>query len=137
MLLDTDHAIQGTHQREFSQALSEARRQNIQVALSRPCFELWLLLHHVNASEIISINNGQEAAQKLSAVLDGYDKTKLNLGHFPLDCVVKACEQARALDATVSGGMIPSANTTRVYKLIDQILGSVASWQLPPELRQP
>jgi hypothetical protein len=40
MLLDTDHYTEGSHLQSFIAALSEARRQGINVALSTPCFEL-------------------------------------------------------------------------------------------------
>jgi hypothetical protein len=39
------------------------------------------------------------------------------------------------LDATVAGGEIPSANTTRVYRLLKAIAAKALPQQLPPELR--
>jgi len=55
MLLDTDHCAQGTHLAGFVDALREARRQGVNVALSKPSFELncgysyttWRKLHWV------------------------------------------------------------------------------------------
>ena len=52
MLLDTDHCVQGTHLAGFVEALAEAKRQRVNVALSKPSFELWLLLHHVEESAL-------------------------------------------------------------------------------------
>jgi hypothetical protein len=56
LLLDTDHYIQGPHLAAFTSAISEARRQGIHVALSRPCFDLWLLLHHVEESALATMS---------------------------------------------------------------------------------
>jgi hypothetical protein len=39
------------------------------------------------------------------------------------------------LDATVPGGDIPLANTTRVYLLLKAIAANALPQQLPPELR--
>ncbi|MCK7578732.1 MAG: RloB family protein [Chromatiales bacterium] len=52
MLLDTDHYIRKEHIRSFIAAIKKARKNGIKVALSKPCFEMWLLLHHVNESTI-------------------------------------------------------------------------------------
>ena len=41
---DTDHYTEGTHFGNFLAALNEARRHGVNVALSKPSFELWLLL---------------------------------------------------------------------------------------------
>lgn len=42
-LVDTDHYAQGHHVASFSQALKEAKDAGFKVAVSNPCFELWLL----------------------------------------------------------------------------------------------
>lgn len=52
MLLDTDHCAQGTHLASFVGTLAEARRQGVNIALSKPSFELWLLLHHVKETAL-------------------------------------------------------------------------------------
>jgi hypothetical protein len=46
MLLDVDHCATGPHVSSFIAALREAKRQGVKIALSKPCFEFWLLLHH-------------------------------------------------------------------------------------------
>jgi hypothetical protein len=52
MLLDTDHCVQGTHLASFVKTLAEAKCQRVNVALSKPSFELWLLLHHVEETAL-------------------------------------------------------------------------------------
>src|SRR5665213_2946471 len=44
--LDTDHWIRGNHKKGLIQAIDEARQRGYRVAMSHPCFDLWLLLHH-------------------------------------------------------------------------------------------
>ena len=47
LVLDIDHSLQGAHVASFMEALKRAKDNGVQVALSNPCFELWLLLHHI------------------------------------------------------------------------------------------
>ena len=58
MLLDTDHCTQGTHLQGFTGALREASQQGVQVALSNPCFEFWLLLHHLDETAASALTLG-------------------------------------------------------------------------------
>jgi hypothetical protein len=53
ILLDTDHCVQGTHLAGFAATLRQANRQRVNVALSKPSFELWLLLHHVEETALV------------------------------------------------------------------------------------
>lgn len=63
-----------SHLASFVETLREAKRQGVNVALSRPSFELWLLLHHV-----------EEAALRLlpSATVGQLNKTNLKPEHYP------------------------------------------------------
>lgn len=71
MLLDTDHMLKGSHVSGFMQALKEARQQGVKIALSRPCFELWLLLHHLDESEVVGLTNAKKVEARLRKVLGG------------------------------------------------------------------
>jgi hypothetical protein len=135
MLLDVDHHAKGPHLQSFLSAIKSAKQQGIKVALSKPCFEFWLLLHHNNGSGVNSPTDCKTIEVALRAKLGEYNKTNLKPEHYPIESVAKACEQAAALDATVSGGDIPGANTTRVYQLWKAIAAKALPSQLPPELR--
>lgn len=135
MLLDTDHCIEGTHFRSFIQALQKARRQGVQLAISKPSFEIWLLLHHVEESSVQDIGNAKEAESRLRKTLGAYNKVKLCAGDFPIDKVLSACESARALDAVTGGSDRPATNTSRVYKLWDSIRAKSIPAQLPDALK--
>jgi len=135
MLLDTDHCVQGTHLASFVEALAEAKRQRVNVALSKPSFELWLLLHHVEETALGVLPTAKDVEEAVRARLGQYNKTKLKQEHYPLTSVCNACTRAERLDATVTGGDIPRENTTRVYRLWKAIAAKALPLQLPPELR--
>jgi len=134
MLLDTDHCTQGAHLPTFINAIHDAKQRGVQVALSSPCFELWLLLHHLDAVEVTDLKNARAVETKLRQVIGGYNKTKLKREHFHFDEVAKACERAAVLDNGVPGGDIPDSNTSRVYLLWKAIASKALRTQLPTQL---
>ena len=135
MLLDTDHCAQGAHLASFVDALREAKRQGVNVALSKPSFELWLLLHHVEETAIGVLPAAKDVEEALRTRLGEYNKANLKKEHYPLTSVCNACIRAERLDATVAGGEIPNDNTTRVYRLLKAIAAKALPQQLPSELR--
>ncbi len=120
-LLDADHYLEGTHLTSFLSALRRADDCGIQVAISKPCFEFWLLLHLVETEAALSVGNAREAEEAVRTALGGYNKTKLREADFPIERVMAAVRKARELDGQVKGGAIPRANTSRVYLLIEAI----------------
>jgi RloB-like protein len=134
MLLDTDHCTQGGHLPTFIKAIHDAKQRGVQVALSKPCFELWLLLHHVHAVEVKDLADAKAVEAKLRAVIGGYNKTKLKNQYFDFEKVAKACVSAKAIDAAAFGGYIPDRNTSRVYLLWQAIASKALLTQLPTQL---
>ncbi|HBY63343.1 MAG TPA: hypothetical protein DEH78_26265 [Solibacterales bacterium] len=134
LLLDCDHFTQGTHLRSFRTALTKARKAGVSVALSRPCFDLWLLLHHCDASDLADFEDCPHIIESLRERLGAYNKTRLRMKDFPPSAVARAIVAARSLDESVGGGDIPQSNTTRVYRLWLSILRESLPRQLPPEL---
>jgi len=53
---------------QLTQALSEARQSNISVALSNPCFELWLVLHEQDQTAYVHHHDVQKRAEELGIV---------------------------------------------------------------------
>lgn len=136
MLLDTDHCIKPDHIRSFIRALKDAEKQGIRVALSRSCFEVWLLLHHVDEAAVLPLKNARETEAALREALGGqYDKTNLKAEHYPFAMVREACLRAGRLDEATQGGLIPKGNTSRVYLLWQAIVAKSLDSQLPLELR--
>jgi hypothetical protein len=136
LLLDTDHYIHGTHLAAFMETLTQARKNGIQVALSRPSFEVWLLLHHLEESSLEPGATAGKIEAALRTELGQYNKSNLKREHHPLSAVCEACLRARRLDKSVIGGEIPAQTTTRVYQLWDSIVSSALPAQLPVELRR-
>jgi hypothetical protein len=134
MVLDTDHLIRGSHRKGFEDALQDAQDNGVKIALSRPCFELWLLMHHVSGTELIDLPNAKAVCKELSTQLGGYNKNKLKKEHFPLSSVALAYERAERLDQSVTGGTIPNANTSRVYLIWKAVAEKAHPSQIPVEL---
>lgn len=134
VLLDTDHYVKEEHLTSFRLALKDAKAAGYFVALSRPSFELWLLLHHVDESKVVHITNAKAAEKELSKTINGYNKAKIPIAKFPLASIADACARAERLDATVKSGEIPAANTTRVYKLLRALVESSQKSDLADEL---
>ncbi len=135
MLLDTDHCIRDTHLGGFTEALRRASKAGVNVALSRPSFELWLLLHYRDESAVLDLPNATKVEEALRDILGGYNKTKLKREHYPGTLLATAIERAERLDLSVPGGDIPSSNTTRVYRLWKSIVSKALPSQLPVYLR--
>ena len=121
LLLDVDHLAQGTHIGGLIQTIKEARQKGVHLALSKPSFEVWLLLHHEEAVAVGDLGRASEVETALRSKLGAYNKTNLRAEHFPPDAIKLACERARCLDSTTMGQDPPDTNTTRVYKLLDAI----------------
>lgn len=135
MLLDTDHYTKASHVGTFSEAIRKAQRNGVKLALSKPCFELWLLLHHAENADVCALENATKTENALRKVLGQYNKKNLKQEHFPLASVFDACHRAESLDGTVKGGDIPESNTSRVFLLWKAIAAKALPSQLPSELR--
>ena len=70
---------------------------------------------------------------RLAATLGGYDKTRLNSGHFPPVRVCDACARAKRLGET-SPGLIPTSNTSRIYIIWRAIQSKAQSKASPTHL---
>ncbi len=135
LVLDVDHALQGTHIPAFMQTLTRARQVGVRVALSRPCFELWLLLHHMSQIDTDGLSTADEVIAQLRSTLGSYNKTRLQAEHFPLRLVADAIPRAMALDEPPYAGDVPAGVGTHVYRLWLAIIDSIHPTQFPEELR--
>lgn len=122
LVLDTDHCIEPSHFRTYELALSEARQQQIKIALSKPSFEVWLAAHRMEMAELEPCKNAGEVCSALARHLGGYDKTQLDGAQFSEASVTEAYWRARQWDELVLGGDNPGRNTTRVYQIWHNIL---------------
>lgn len=134
ILLDCDHYTEGKHLKSFISALNKARQKGINVALSKPCFELWLLLHCREEASVRELADAKTVVAALREELGSYNKAALNKDDYPLAAVPDACARAERLDDS-AGGEIPSCNTSRVYLVWRAILAKALPSQLPDSLK--
>jgi hypothetical protein len=136
LLLDVDHYATGHHLQSLTTAIAEARRQGVNIAFSKPCFELWLLLHHSDESAVTELASADDVERRLRSVLGQYNKTQLRSKDFPIDLVSEACVRAERLDNIVGGGDIPNANTSRVYRIWKSVVAKALPSQMPEAIRR-
>lgn len=103
----------------LAQALNEARQGGIHVALSNPCFELWLILHYEDQTAHLERRDAQRRASALG-VIDGKRLLPATVDDL-LGRYSDAKQRAQDLDARHLGngadrGANPSSN---VWELID------------------
>lgn len=135
MVIDIDHCAQGNHIKSLLAAITQARKSGVNIAVSKPCFELWLLLHHVEEAAVRGLSTAADVEVALRSQLGQYNKANLKQKDFPLVSVAAACMRARRLDQTVAGGEVPAENTSRVYQLWEAIAAKALPLQLPDELK--
>ncbi len=89
------------------------------LAVSNPCFETWLYLHHGDIATGSTLTK-QQLEQMLKDALGAFSKTNLDLDQYR-DHVQEAIDRAVALD-TSPGDRWPSTAGTHVYKVTSAIL---------------
>ncbi len=100
-------------------ALQMAQDNGIKLAISNPCFELWLLLHFRDGP---GMQHREKIVKLLSKYVSGYDKgvefTAYSAGY------QQAVARAKRMDQSdQSLGDLGCNPTTRVYKLTEEIRG--------------
>ena len=120
LCIDTDHWSGDSHISNLIRVLSECNKAGFKVAISNPCFELWILLHFADHRD------GQclckDITDRLENVLGSYNKqccAKIQLTH---EMVLQAMVRARALNGVEDG--LPTNPSTDVYKILDEIINS-------------
>jgi hypothetical protein len=90
-----------------------AKYDRVELALSRPSFEVWLILHLGRGCP--GFNNAAQATAHLGKLLPGWDKTALRFADFSAG-VFDAAKHAKAL------GEPPEANpSTAVWRVIESL----------------
>jgi hypothetical protein len=119
VVCDCDHWVEPNHIQNLTLVVQQCRQKGIQVALSNPCFDLWLLLHFADfpADNVLTCN---EVAKRLRAAAGSYDKTKvynLQIDHEKVSAAVK-----RAADKHPSLEEIPKRPQTAVHLIIQSLI---------------
>lgn len=119
LVLDTDHWIEAGHIANLTKVVRESKQKGIEVAISNPCFDLWLLLHFAEfptEPELACDTVGQ----KIRDTVGSYNKTKVYNLPITIDAVVEAISRAKAnFDAAQ---VIPTKLQTAVFLLLDDLV---------------
>lgn len=109
---------------KLSQVCREAAQGGYDIAVSNPCFEVWLALHQVEGEVLPNPASCEQISDILSATVPGgYKKTNPRnpkSDQFPIELANVAIERARALDVNPDERW-PATTGTRVYRLVEKL----------------
>lgn len=111
LLIDKDR-----YQHHLPEVASMCIDADISLALSNPCFEYWLLLHHNKPNQLF--DECKEVKKELAIILSKID-TSESFESIYWDKVDVAISRARDLDN--SADRWPQQNGSRVYRLVERI----------------
>ena len=98
---------------------AQAGHNKFNLAVSNPCFEVWLYLHHDDLDhQPITVD---EMKQRLRNLLGGYNSSKLDTARF-VEHIDRAITRAKALDINKDERW-PSRTGTHVYKVVEKVSG--------------
>ena len=96
-----------------------ARERGYGLAVSNPCFDLWLLLHfqdmHPADTDCAAIT------ERLRRHTGGHNKAKIRLEACPTERAVEACRRARAMERERDTPW-PGFPGTHVFKVVERLL---------------
>jgi hypothetical protein len=102
------------HPQNLAEVCKQAKQRKFGLAVSNPCFELWLWLHHADVED--SDVNCQAIEKRLRARLGSYNKSRLDVEAYRAT-VKEAVRRAKALH-TNPEELWPSFPGTHVYKVV-------------------
>lgn len=97
-------------------AVRAAKRAGVELVVSNPCFEVWLLLHHEDHRS--ALPQCSAAHQRLTGHVPGYDKTRLDFVSFSKGVAV-ATRRAKAIEP--SGARHECNPSTSVWRLVERM----------------
>ncbi len=104
-------AEQANNNPKLPEALRLAREENINIALSNPCFEYWILLHDIYTTS--PFRNCGEVLQRIKKDVDSnYEKNALNaISYIPkIPTAIKHSQQCRTHHQKIGGDHNPSTD---------------------------
>ncbi|MEI7833080.1 MAG: RloB family protein [bacterium] len=116
MVVDKDR-FPDSHLHEVVEEMKDGCGHAISLAVSTPCFELWLYLHH--AAWTNGALSSKEMEKNIRKLLGGYNKAKIDMSKYR-GGIEAAIARAKMLDTNPRGPW-PQNPGTRVYKLVEAI----------------
>ena len=105
----------------LTQAINEARQSGISVALSNPCFELWLILHYEDQTANIDRSEAQSRARDLGAT-KGKHLEPTNIEDLLSRYEAAKLRAKQLRESHLSAGSGPTENpSSTVWELIDRL----------------
>jgi hypothetical protein len=104
---------------QLGEVAAQSRAGGFLLAVSRPCFEVWLLLHFTDLPEDHQRKTCRHFKQLLKSVVPAYDGTHLDPMVFA-ERLDSAMKRARELD-TAPDARWPNTCGTRVHRVIEAI----------------
>lgn len=110
---DEAWAVCDVDEYDVTSAVTNANKHQVELTLSVPCFEVWLILHL--SERCPGCNNCAQADRFLARLLSGWDKTALRFSDFR-DGVFDAVARAKRM------GDPPDANpSTAAWRLVESL----------------
>lgn len=124
VLIDCDHHFEPGHIAGSLEALRDARKAGIQIAISNPCFCVWLLLHHREITSEDGLSNCEEVERALGTAVPGYGRKGVKAGEFPQANVAIAIQRARILEKRFDDAeqLWPKGIGTQIYRLLERLV---------------
>ncbi len=116
VLVDVDTNSDG----ELSEAYEDCKNKGYHLAVSNPCFELWLLLHLndcTDHAELLGRQGPQNCELLLRSLLGSYNKTRLDMRNF--ENLALAYQRAGAMDDPLSRWPIEVGS--KVYRIFENL----------------
>lgn len=114
-LADTDHWVENNHIQNLVEVVRQCRQKGIQVALSNPCFELWLLLHFADFPNQGGLSCS-DLGEQLRRIVGSYNKTRVFRLPITSESVRHAIE--RSIAHFVESDLIPEEMQTAVHRIV-------------------
>ena len=121
LLLDTDHWTEPNHLGNFMTVISAAKGEGFQVAVSNPCFDLWLLLHHEAVTKDSPFENCDAVGARFRELKGKFNKTKLDRDHFNVDLALLALARGQKLTPDLNDYQPPNPGT-QIWALVQRAL---------------
>jgi hypothetical protein len=119
LVCDTDHWIGSNHIQNLVEVVRRCRQKGIFVALSNPCFDVWLLLHFDELPTETSMTCAQ-VGDLIRAKVAGFNKTKIYNLQFHESSVRDAIRRSR--NSFVESDIIPGRPQSAVHLIIENLV---------------